>query len=52
MLAVCHEAALKALQEDISAQIVTKEHFEVALEIVTPRTPPSLLKLYEDYLHR
>lgn len=52
VLAVCHEAALKALEENISAQFVTQNHFDVALEIVTPRTPPSLLKLYNDYLNR
>lgn len=52
VLAVCHEAALKALEEDISAQIVTTQHFDLALQIVSPRTPPSLLKLYEDYLNR
>lgn len=52
VLAVCHEAAMKALQEDIMAQVVTEEHFKVALATVTPRTPPSLLKLYEDYLNR
>lgn len=47
--AVCHEAAMKALEEDLDATIIIKEHFIAALKIVTPRTPDSLLKIYEDY---
>lgn len=47
--AICHEAAMKALEENIHAEIVTKEHFKVALALVIPRTPISLIKLYEDY---
>lgn len=49
--AICHEAAMKALEEDIDAKIITKEHFKAALSIVTPRTPPSLIQLYEDYIN-
>ncbi|GLV33580.1 uncharacterized protein CBL_20289, partial [Carabus blaptoides fortunei] len=45
--AVCHEAAMKALEEDIEASSVTTEHFAKAFHIITPRTPPSLLKIYE-----
>lgn len=48
--AVCHEAAMKALEEDLEAQFVTQGHFETALKLVTPRTPASLLKMYDDYL--
>ncbi|XP_014473565.1 PREDICTED: spermatogenesis-associated protein 5 [Dinoponera quadriceps] len=47
--AICHEAAMKALEENIDAEIVKKEHFRAALALVTPRTPVSLIKLYEDY---
>lgn len=50
VLAVCHEAALKALEDDLETSVVAHEHFQAALRIVTPRTPPSLLKLYETYL--
>lgn len=50
--AICHEAAMKALEEDLNATEITKEHFKAALSIVTPRTPASLIKLYEDYLSR
>lgn len=52
IVAVCNEAAFKALEESILANIVRKDHFEIALQIVTPRTPESLLKLYEDYMSK
>lgn len=48
--AVCHEAALKALEEDINITKVSMEHFKLALKLVTPRTPDSLLKIYENYI--
>ncbi|XP_046738767.1 ATPase family protein 2 homolog [Diprion similis] len=48
--AICHEAAMKALEENLNATVITKEHFKAALSMVTPRTPASLIKLYEDYL--
>lgn len=48
--AVCHEAAMKALEEDLEAQHVTQAHFVEALKLVTPRTPSSLLQMYNDYL--
>ncbi|XP_013915267.1 PREDICTED: spermatogenesis-associated protein 5 isoform X1 [Thamnophis sirtalis] len=47
--AVCREAALLALQEDIEAKYIMKEHFQQALVIVTPRIPDSLQKFYEEY---
>ncbi|XP_018416623.1 PREDICTED: spermatogenesis-associated protein 5 isoform X3 [Nanorana parkeri] len=47
--AVCREAALLALQEDIHAQYIMGRHFEQALTIVTPRIPDSLIKFYETY---
>ncbi|XP_043917624.1 ATPase family protein 2 homolog isoform X3 [Protopterus annectens] len=50
--AVCREAALLALQEDIQARTVTKKHFVDALAIVPPRTPDNLLQLYADFQHR
>ncbi|XP_067314240.1 ATPase family gene 2 protein homolog A [Pseudorasbora parva] len=47
--AVCREAALQALQEDISAERVTLTHFHTALDAVTPRIPQSLLQTYINY---
>ncbi|KAJ8976502.1 hypothetical protein NQ317_018446 [Molorchus minor] len=48
--AVCHEAAMMALEESLDAQQVESRHFEKALKLITPRTPPTLIRLYEDYL--
>ncbi|XP_067386309.1 ATPase family gene 2 protein homolog A isoform X2 [Emydura macquarii macquarii] len=47
--AVCREAALQALQEDIQAKCIMERHFQHALSIVTPRIPESLKQFYEDY---
>ncbi|KAG8592817.1 hypothetical protein GDO81_000635 [Engystomops pustulosus] len=47
--AVCREAALLALQEDIHANSITGKHFDQALTIVTPRIPDSLIQFYESY---
>ncbi|XP_077284953.1 ATPase family gene 2 protein homolog A [Arctopsyche grandis] len=47
--AVCHEAALKALEEDIDCVEVLLKHFDTALQIVKPRTPPNLLSIYEKF---
>lgn len=48
--AVCHEAAMKALEEDLEAQFVRQVDFVEALKLITPRTPPSLLQMYSEYL--
>ncbi|KAK1798046.1 hypothetical protein P4O66_000545 [Electrophorus voltai] len=47
--AVCREAGLRALQEDIKAESITERHFEAALSAVTPRVPDSLLRSYVTY---
>uniref|UniRef100_A0AAY4C0Y8 non-chaperonin molecular chaperone ATPase n=1 Tax=Denticeps clupeoides TaxID=299321 RepID=A0AAY4C0Y8_9TELE len=50
--AVCREAALLALQEDIKAQRVAAGHFGRALEAVKPRIPDSLIQSYISYQQR
>lgn len=50
--AICHEAAMKALEEDLDAAVVTKDHFIAAFRAITPRTPVSLIKIYEDYMNK
>jgi len=50
--AICHEAAMKALEEDLDAAVVTKEHFIAAFRTISPRTPISLIKIYEDYMNK
>uniref|UniRef100_UPI003AB06433 ATPase family gene 2 protein homolog A-like n=1 Tax=Centroberyx gerrardi TaxID=166262 RepID=UPI003AB06433 len=47
--AVCREAALLALQEDIKAQRIAARHFERALDAVKPRVPDSLIQSYINY---
>lgn len=48
--AVCHEAAMAALEEDLEIQHIEYKHFQKALKLITPRTPPNLITLYEDYI--
>ncbi|XP_047441341.1 ATPase family protein 2 homolog [Mugil cephalus] len=50
--AVCREAALLALQEDIKAQHIEARHFESALNAVKPRIPDSLIQSYISYQQR
>lgn len=47
--AACREAALAALQEDLSAVAVRMCHFEKALSAIKPRTTLDLLQFYENY---
>ncbi|XP_052755119.1 ribosome biogenesis protein SPATA5 [Galleria mellonella] len=47
--AVCHEAALQALEKDLDCRAVTMEHFFSVLREFSPRTPKSLLKVYEEF---
>lgn len=49
IVAVCREAGLQALQEDITAQSVTAAHFHTALTTVRPGVPDSLLQSYSLY---
>lgn len=47
--ALCHEAALRALERDIDCPAVCMEHFEYVLKDFKPRTPMSLLRVYEEF---
>ncbi|XP_046387437.1 ATPase family protein 2 homolog [Ischnura elegans] len=49
VVAVCQEAGLGALEEDINSQWIEERHVERALTNVKPRTPQHLLDLYETY---
>jgi len=50
--ALCREAAMFALREDINAKYVTKQHFEKALERVKPSISKEMIKHYEQFLER
>ncbi|KAM9835420.1 ATPase family gene 2 protein homolog A isoform 1-T1 [Syngnathus typhle] len=47
--AVCREAALLALQEDMKAEHVDARHFQSALAAVRPRVPDTLVQSYVAY---
>jgi AAA family ATPase len=47
--AVCNEAALKALEEDLESAFVSTRHFERSLEVVKPRITPDLLAVYSRF---
>ncbi|XP_066240956.1 ATPase family gene 2 protein homolog A isoform X1 [Saccopteryx leptura] len=49
VIAVCREAALLALEEDLKARYIRRRHFTLALSTVTPRIPESLRRFYEEY---
>uniref|UniRef100_A0AAR5PKZ8 AAA+ ATPase domain-containing protein n=1 Tax=Dendroctonus ponderosae TaxID=77166 RepID=A0AAR5PKZ8_DENPD len=47
---ICKEAAMFALSEDIQSKCVRMEHFDMALKLAPPRTPPELLKIYDNFV--
>ncbi|KHJ98168.1 ATPase, AAA family [Oesophagostomum dentatum] len=49
LVAVCRQAALLAMREDISATSVRWSHFEETLATVVPRTDRDMLKTYEQF---
>ncbi|KAH6935050.1 hypothetical protein HPB50_003135 [Hyalomma asiaticum] len=49
VVAVCQEAALLALEEDIDASCVESRHLEAALKLVQPRISPESVQFYESY---
>jgi len=50
--AVCREAAILALREDMGAKHVTMAHFEEALKAVPPSVTKDVEKMYEDLRER
>ncbi|XP_042147021.1 ATPase family protein 2 homolog isoform X2 [Ixodes scapularis] len=49
VVAVCQEAALIALEEDIEARHITALHLEAALQLVRPRISQETVQYYESY---
>lgn len=47
--AICREASLAALQEDINATHVNYDHFVLALRTVKPRISADLVKYYNEF---
>ena len=48
--AICKEAALKALEHSFDIEEIGMVYFEMAIELVRPRTSKELLELYDMYL--
>lgn len=49
--AICQEAAMHALGDNLNVESIQWKYFEKALNDVKPRTSPELLQLYDDYLN-
>ena len=49
LTAVCNEAALMALDQDINANLINMKHFEMALDMVTPRTSEETIKYFDAF---
>ena len=52
LVALCREAALKAMEEDQRCQEVQLKHFEEAIKQAVSRITPEMLKFYEDYANK
>ena len=44
------QAAIAALEEDLSMEKVAHRHFEVALQNVSASTPPETERFYESFM--
>lgn len=49
VVAVCREAALKAMEENLEATEVVASHFTHALHVIKPRISRELIQFYETY---
>jgi len=47
--AVCNEAALSALEENVNIDEVTEKHFQIALNNLKPRISKDLFKIYDKF---
>ena len=47
--AVCNEAALAALEEDVNTDKVTEKHFQTALNNLKPRISKNLFGIYKKF---
>ena len=47
--AICNEAAMAALEEDVKNEEVNQMHFEVALNNLKPRISSELFKIYDKF---
>jgi SpoVK/Ycf46/Vps4 family AAA+-type ATPase len=51
-VAICQEAALFAMEEDIHIDSVKMRHFNKSLKTFTRRITPEMLQFYKDFQER
>ena len=49
IVALCNEAALKALEENVEAETINQKHFQDATSLIKPRINHHLLEVYEKF---
>ncbi|HKS59226.1 MAG TPA: AAA family ATPase, partial [Thermoplasmata archaeon] len=49
LAALCREAGLMAIRQNLNAKRVTMEHFEQALKMIHPSCDPETLRFYEEF---
>eukprot|EP00842_Homolaphlyctis_polyrhiza_P004170 jgi/Hompol1/4754/HPOL_001239-RA len=48
-VAVCQEAAMLAMEEDLDAPFVAQRHFEQAIRGIVPRITPEMIQFYDSF---
>ncbi|KAF9355712.1 spermatogenesis associated protein 5 [Mortierella sp. NVP85] len=52
VVALCQEAAMKAMEESLEIACVSKRHFDQALSGMTRRITPEMIRFYDDFRTR
>ncbi|KAG0371330.1 spermatogenesis associated protein 5 [Gamsiella multidivaricata] len=52
VVALCQEAAMKAMEESLEIEYVSKRHFNQALAEMTRRITPEMIQFYDDFRMR
>ncbi|KAG9063236.1 spermatogenesis associated protein 5 [Linnemannia hyalina] len=52
VVALCREAAMKAMEESLEIRAVGKRHFEQALRVMVRRITPEMVRFYDDFRER
>ncbi|KAH8555568.1 P-loop containing nucleoside triphosphate hydrolase protein [Umbelopsis sp. PMI_123] len=49
VVAICQEAALQAMEDDIDVQCIQQEHFMRAIQSMKKRITPEMIQFYDDF---
>lgn len=52
VVALCREAAMKAMEESLEIKAVGKRHFDQALKGLVRRITPEMVRFYDDFRER